>query len=501
MKIKISPTVRMTFGVLSMTLSLILVADFLGMTPDGERSALEQRQRFVEMLTIQLSVAVEKQNPQAVQSLLWASVQRNDDIVSAAIRRRDGVIYVQYGEHEKNWKNFAGNNTATEMHLPIMDGKKTFAQVEVVFKPLGTKGLFGLPLGTLSGLLIFVVLAGGIAYWFLIRRSLMYLDPSSVIPGRVRSALDVLANGVLILDEKERIVMANAVFSKKVRIPMNELLGMKPSSLNWQSPKSEKTVELPWIDALKNGNDRAGVMLNLVVGEGSQRAFLVNSSAIVDENGKRRGVMVGFDDVTDLEAKNRLLHDMLEELEQSKQKVEKQNESLHYLATRDPMTGCYNRRALYDKFEAAMQLSIAQNQPLSCIMTDIDHFKSVNDTYGHGVGDDVIKMVARTLTNVVRDEGVVGRYGGEEFCILMPGLSVFEAKKIAERCRADIEQQVCENISVTSSFGVSSLSYGAKSVDELISQADEALYSSKEKGRNCVSGWKRPLAEKDIVAV
>ncbi len=502
MGFNISPTVRITIGVLSLTLSLILVADFIGMTPDGERNVIEQRQRFVEMLTVQLSVAVEKKNARAMKSLLWTAVQRNKEIVSAAIRRPDGVIFVQYGEHEKNWENFAGNNTSTEMQLPIMQKNKTYAQVEVLFHPIGEVGIFGIPIGTLSGLLIFVVLIGSFGYWILIRRSLMYLDPTSVIPGRVRSALDVLASGVLILDEKERIVMSNAVFSNKVRIPAGQLIGMRPSEFPWRSPRDdESSVDLPWQDALKSGLDRANVMLRLTVGESSERVFLVNSSPIIDENDKLRGVMVGFDDVSDLEAKNRMLHDMVQELEQSKDKVDKQNEKLHYLATRDPLTGCHNRRSLYEQFESTMKHSMAQNKPLSCIMSDIDHFKAVNDTYGHGAGDEIIKMVTKALREAVREEDVVGRYGGEEFCIMLPGISVFEAKKIAERCRKSIESESCENIKVTSSFGVSSLSGGAKTVDEMISQADAALYLSKENGRNRVTGWKRSVNKEEIDSV
>lgn len=504
MQFRISPAARITFGIVSLTLSLILIADFFGMTPDGERDAIKQRQHFVEMLTVQLSIAATKNNSQALQSLLWTAAQRNEEVVSAAIRRRDKVLLARFGEHDKHWENFAGVNTSTQMHLPIMNGNRSIAQLEVVFKTIGKKWLFGIPVGTLSALLIFVLVAGSLAYWLLIRRSLMYLDPSSVVPGRVRTALDVLASGVLILDERERIVMANAVFSKKVRMPVERLIGTQPSSLNWCSPHSDSlNEELPWIDSMNNGVERAGVMLKLKVDESSERIFLVNSSPITDENDKRRGVMIGFDDVSDLEAKNKMLHDMLNELEQAKDKVDKKNEELHYLATRDPLTGCYNRRALNGKFSEAMQYAQANNKPLSCIMTDIDHFKRVNDTYGHGVGDSIIKMVANTLNSAVREDDVVGRYGGEEFCIMLPGIGVFEAKKIAERCRRGIEAENCENVKVTSSFGVSSLSFGAKNVEEMINQSDEALYVSKENGRNKVTGWKKSDAggvEEDVAS-
>ena len=127
------------------------------------------------------------------------------------------------------------------------------------------------------------------------------------------------------------------------------------------------------------------------------------------------------------------------------------------------------------------------------MISDIDHFKSFNDSYGHAVGDQVIQVVARTLGAGIRPDDLLCRYGGEEFCLLLPGLAPAEALAVAERLRAAIEAEAQRAIRgtevrrITSSFGVATLLSGARSLEELIDQADQALYRSKEAGRNRVT--------------
>lgn len=521
MKVTVTPAARMTLGVLCITMVLILLADMLGVAPGSERDVLAQRQRYVELVALQLSLAAEKINTNAMQAILLASARQNDDVIAAAIRRRDGVITAQHGSADKHWDATRRFNSATQMKMPLMRGGTYFADLEVVFRPLGREQLFGVSLGTMSALLGFVGVIGGLLYWLLIRRSLVYLDPNAVVPGRVRSALDVLANGVLILDEKGRIVLANQVFGRRIGVASEKLIGSRPADLPWNSAShiaDEQTIDapiddrdglpaderdtsqaapvegcavtpLPWIESMKHGVEQRGAMLSICDAQDVEHVFSVNSSPIVDEKGHRRGVMVSFDDVTELQATNSELRAAIRELNLSRKQIETKNAELQFLATRDPLTGCFNRRAFGQKFEEAFALARAAHTALACIMTDIDHFKSVNDNHGHAAGDDVIRMVSGVLRATLPEGGVVGRYGGEEFCILLPGLGIFEAKKFAELCRQKIAQTRCADINVTSSFGVSGITRGASKYDEIISQADEALYVSKKSGRNCVSVW------------
>jgi diguanylate cyclase (GGDEF)-like protein len=132
------------------------------------------------------------------------------------------------------------------------------------------------------------------------------------------------------------------------------------------------------------------------------------------------------------------------------------------------------------------------------MMVDIDHFKQFNDTYGHAVGDQVIDVVARCLSAGLRQGDVLGRYGGEEFCIVLPGATPQAALAVAERMRIDLQAHANQAIRgvqvrpITASFGVAALSAAGRTVEVVIDQADQALYQSKQAGRNRVTLWSRP---------
>ena len=133
-------------------------------------------------------------------------------------------------------------------------------------------------------------------------------------------------------------------------------------------------------------------------------------------------------------------------------------------------------------------------------MVDIDHFKKFNDNYGHAVGDQVIQVVARSLSAGLRQGDILARYGGEEFCIVLPGAAPHDALAVAERMRAEIESNArsairgTEVTTIAVSLGVASLSVAARSIEGLIDQADQALYKSKQTGRNRVTLWERAAA-------
>ena len=189
----------------------------------------------------------------------------------------------------------------------------------------------------------------------------------------------------------------------------------------------------------------------------------------------------------------------LEEL--SKQSATTINRALAYgeilkHATLDALTGFYNRHQLEERIKQEIATSIRQKTPLCAIMTDIDYFKKVNDTYGHACGDLVLKTVSKIIRSQLREYDVAGRYGGEEFAILLPFTKIKEAEMVAERLRHSIEETEIDltevnpdspdkNISVTISLGV----YEFKSndaEDDLLKNADKALYQAKENGRNRV---------------
>ncbi|MEL0642556.1 diguanylate cyclase [Pseudoalteromonas aliena] len=170
----------------------------------------------------------------------------------------------------------------------------------------------------------------------------------------------------------------------------------------------------------------------------------------------------------------------------------KRNRELGYLAARDPLTNCYNRRILFD-FMNRDFLSLKELGEYSIILADIDHFKAVNDTYGHSTGDTVLCSVAAILEKNITESDIVARFGGEEFCIILPGSSKEQALNMAETIREQLESTPFEGGVVTCSFGVSSIMFGAKTPTELIDQADLALFKSKSSGRNRVTLWQKEL--------
>lgn len=165
-------------------------------------------------------------------------------------------------------------------------------------------------------------------------------------------------------------------------------------------------------------------------------------------------------------------------------------------ATLDALTGYNNRHQFEKRLRETTASAKRQNQPLCCIMSDIDFFKKVNDTYGHAVGDCVLKNVAKTIKKELRESDIASRYGGEEFIFLLPQTNLDEALVVANRLRSAVEKKKInieeynikdvKEISVTVSIGVSEFDKTQKDCEMLYKKADEALYQAKESGRNRV---------------
>ncbi len=166
---------------------------------------------------------------------------------------------------------------------------------------------------------------------------------------------------------------------------------------------------------------------------------------------------------------------------------------LEETANRDELTGLYNRRKMDEILSREIAFSKRYGEPLSLMMMDIDYFKSVNDSYGHHAGDHYLVELAKVLREEVRLVDYVGRWGGEEFIILLPKTNVEQAKGLAERLRYAVEVMQIESgrglISRTVSIGIASAQSGKMDVDEIIRHADEAMYRAKQESGNCVVVW------------
>jgi diguanylate cyclase (GGDEF)-like protein/PAS domain S-box-containing protein len=490
---RISPAARISVGLVLLTTCILLAGDVIGLTPGRHEALLGARKRFCETLAIQFALAAHRNDLELVKMTLEVAVKRSDDVLSAGLRKADGRLLVQAGDHQKHWQGFsAERSTPTHAHVPIYQGQQRWGTVEVAFTPLSESGLAGAWSSPLVRLCCFVALLGFITYFFFMRRTLRHLDPSAVIPGRVKAALDVLAEGVVLLDEKERIVLANAAFVDKVDRPAPSLMGKRVADLGWFVPKTcERPADYPWRRAMQTGEMQTGTPLVYSRPTGEVFTFMINGAPIVDNDGRLRGALATFDDVTEMERQNERLEKALVNLEKSRDEIRLQNQELEILATRDPLTGCLNRRRFFELYESEWGASKAEGTPLACIMADIDHFKSINDRYGHSVGDEVIQKVAEAIGSALRNLDLICRYGGEEFCCLLIGMGVQEAAEVAERARLAVEAQ-----SFTISVGVSTTDSGATDPAQLVDQADKALYESKRTGRNRVTRWDETFEER-----
>jgi len=179
--------------------------------------------------------------------------------------------------------------------------------------------------------------------------------------------------------------------------------------------------------------------------------------------------------------KDRQIRSAMAALEQARQDAEK-------LARFDALTEVLSRRALFDVIRTEVERAKRYGGALSCLMLDLDHFKKVNDTYGHQYGDKVLHQIAQVLSEHCRTTDNLGRYGGEEFLIILPETRLDGATTFAERVRSAVAETTLDRMEegITISIGVAELHGGDDSARRLVSRADRALLQAKSAGRNCI---------------
>jgi diguanylate cyclase (GGDEF)-like protein/putative nucleotidyltransferase with HDIG domain/PAS domain S-box-containing protein len=480
---RFSAPTRIAISLASLVLALVCCAQSLGLIPDTRPAIVAGRQSLCEAVALQACLAAQREDTPALRAVTTSLVQRNPDITSAAIRKVNGMTVVTVGNHAANWASTAPG-AIDKVEIPILKGKARWGTFQICFQPI-TQGWLDqwMPRAVWLGLGIAAIAL--FVCRFYLRRILQHLDPSSVIPDRVRSTLDTLAEGVLVLDKGQRIVLANKSFANKVGKSALELQGKRTSDFGW----FEDSTGLPWASAMDEGSTKTGALLSLTTHGDDRRTFVVNATPIFGNDGKGRGALATFDDVTSIEEKNRQLEEMLEALRASRDEVRRQNKELQVLANNDGLTCCLNRRALFAELEKQFKHATTTGELLSCIMVDIDHFKSINDGYGHAMGDRVLQMVSKVLRSNAQPHHVVGRYGGEEFALLLPNTPLDDAAQLSEKLRARIEMVRYADRQVTASLGVASTEEQVAEPTELLNLADKALYYAKFSGRNRVVTW------------
>jgi diguanylate cyclase (GGDEF)-like protein/PAS domain S-box-containing protein len=494
--INISPTVRIILGLMLTLMCLLFLSGMTGLLTPASGTIEQERGALTRLLALQYAVEPNQQDLSVVQESMRQLVEQSPEIVSVALRDTNGETLAHAGNGLLQRNNRTGRQSERGAFIhraPVYRDGAMQGTVVVQFAASRKGGVTGIddhPLAVAFTLFVILPLGG-----FLLFSGIRYqrFAAPQCVPYQVRTALDALAEGVLLLDARGRIMFANRTFASSVDKLPGALLGRKVRDLGWEFGRIHED-EFPWDTVLRLGENQTGKQLRLIGPSGITRTFTVNAAPIRDSD-EYRGVMVTFDDVTLLEEKNQQLEDMLAMLKKSRDEIRRQNLKLQYLVTRDPLTDCLNRRSFFEKFEPVFETARRNEQQLACIMVDIDMFKSINDRYGHIKGDEIIRIVAQTLQASLRASDTICRYGGEEFCIILPGVDIEQAVATAWRARANIEAINLAELSgnsflkVTASFGTTTIDHDVADFAHFIDRADQALYLSKNTGRNRVSVW------------
>lgn len=483
--------IRIALGLVALTCAILLSLDMAGFAPALHDRESEARYRACEEIAYRAARAVSNRDYRSLRVVLSSSVRAHEDILSAGLREATGKLLAATPGHSDLWQPKQLGSSLTHIHVPVLADGRRWGTVEIRFADSVVSGLWNaLWQRPMVRLMLAVGSIGFFVYLLYMRQTLRFLDPSAVIPRRVQAAFDVMAEGVLLLDRNDRVVLANATFADYVDMPTASLLGIRASELAWAVPKETRVPsELPWRRTLELGETVRGEPLSLRAAGDKVHTLMVSAAPVADGAGKPQGAIVTFDNVTELEQKSEELRNTMRMLERSRDEIRSQNQVLQRMADSDPLTGVANRRAFFQTLAETFARARESGKGLCCIMADIDDFKRINDLRGHLVGDAVITKIAGALRAQIGSLERVCRYGGEEFCCAIPEKSLAEATALAERCRQIIGSEGFAEIPISVSFGVSSIELGAPDAETLLDQADRALYHSKKAGRNCVSRY------------
>ncbi|WP_415036419.1 diguanylate cyclase [Azonexus sp.] len=498
-----NPASRVALGMVALMVMLILVVNMLtgGLIPDPTERARHERKLALQLMSGQVAYALQTQGTSQLPQVLAQSLQKHPNILSAAVVIHDGRIISTPG-HAAFWQLAPeAASTLENMRSTLSANGQPWGELQLSFAPV-------LPTSVLAWLrqplvLSFLALAalGFATFQLYLRRAMVYLDPSRVVPQRVRAALDILVEGILVLDTESKVMLANRAFGTMTG-DHAPLTGRSLDSLQWlMAALQKKNAPPPWHLVLQTNQPKLGLNLELDTPNGIVHTVM-NCSPISDGNETTRGCLVTLSNITELHERTESLLKTMSELEASREEIRLKNEELIVLATRDPLTGCLNRRAFAT--ESTKLIADAENngQTVCCVMCDIDHFKRINDTYGHAGGDLILQATAKSLAGGLRPHDLLARFGGEEFCILLPNTHLTQAREITERLRAEIEAYLGQtlrdqkNVRITMSFGIEQLGVRKSNIDSVIDLADQALYYSKQNGRNRVTAYE-DLLQKD----
>ncbi len=278
-----------------------------------------------------------------------------------------------------------------------------------------------------------------------------------------------------IFDAEFHIIRANRAYGLLKNRRDDELIGRKC----YEVFENRNTVcETCVVDQSFRSKDPCVKEKQVTIREGNSIWVEIYTYPIIDENGNVTHVMEYTRDITERKKAEHVKRRLIE--------------SLEHLSKTDSLTGLTNRRALTDSLIYEMDRAKRYGSDLSLILCDIDSFKAINDTYGHDAGDSALQVISETLKTQLRKADIAGRYGGDEFMLILPETSLEGAENLAGKLLAVVRATALSVpggrvVPLSISIGVAGLKASDGTIDSLVKRADKALYSSKQRGRNCVS--------------
>ena len=296
--------------------------------------------------------------------------------------------------------------------------------------------------------------------------------------------MEGMGDGVVVITRDYMIFQANSAAAASLGIEKSEMVGRPcyETLHRRQTPCEEPHITCPLERIFKRGESNVKVLHTHLDSEGNEHHIEITASAVKDSRGETFAMVESWRDIMDNKTDDELV-----------KLVKRLNEAqthLRHMAVTDELTGLRNRRYIVERLEEEFQRSRRNGRPLGLIMLDIDHFKQINDAYGHIFGDVVLRVIASRIKSSLRKHDLVGRVGGEEFLVVCPESSLEDTVVVAERIRNIINGEEIGDgvyqVRVALSAGVTMLAGGDDSADKVFFRADTALYKAKEEGRNKV---------------
>ena len=323
--------------------------------------------------------------------------------------------------------------------------------------------------------------------------SVMHNSFMNIIPIARSRIIESMSDGVLVVDIENRIVDINPA--------MENFLNRRPASFLGKSASEALEIWMDQNDFLTNAQE---TRTELRIPNAPSRYLDLRVTPLYDDYQRLKGRLMVFRDITDRKLVEKKLRSVNDRLQSQLIEIGTLQSKLRSQAIKDPLTDLFNRRYLDETFDRELARAARESYPVCVIMLDIDHFKKVNDTYGHEAGDFILKALAKTLSARNRRGDFICRFGGEEFVVVMPNMAVDTAYKRAEELRTALNSLYVPygrfNLTITISMGIASYPANGENRESVLRAADRAMYAAKRAGRDHILTYDVLQSQRETLA-